>query len=262
MDEVSDEMLMAYADGALDPDTEQALRRRLDADPQLRERLAPFVSTAPALAPLRALEAQPVPQPWLDAIDRWRGAEPAAPPEPATTARPAPGRDRSGWLARWLGPVGPWAPALATLVIGVVVGLQWPATPPVGSPQAGAVGASGLAGWVTAQQAWVDAGARGDVVEEAAPSARRARIVGAFRGEGGVCREVEATGADAREVVLMCRAPDGRWAPRLVVAWPAAAGYAPASGTPPELDMLLSRAAAGGPMSAADEEAARRSGWR
>jgi anti-sigma factor RsiW len=50
MDEISDEMLMAFADGELQPDDLRAVRHALTNDPSLRERLECFLRTKCRLA--------------------------------------------------------------------------------------------------------------------------------------------------------------------------------------------------------------------
>lgn len=113
---ISDEQLMAYADGELDDRRTQEIGRAIDNDPALAARLRVFRVTGRALSPhfQAVFDAEP-PAAMVDAI---RSA-------PVTRGRMPAGEAISGSIGRILQVIGlgpsPW-PALAGLAAGLVIG--------------------------------------------------------------------------------------------------------------------------------------------
>jgi hypothetical protein len=116
---VTDEMLMALADGEIDRETAAALMRQMDADPELKQRFATFRDTRTlAKAAFAGALEEPVPP----RLVRAAGDPPAEP------------RKRD-WTRFWF----PLGAAVAASVAGLIVGLAIPAR--VSPPSPHAIGA-------------------------------------------------------------------------------------------------------------------------
>ena len=254
--EVTDEMLMAFADGELD-DTEMArIAGAIDADPALAARVDAFLqSRALSKAALGPLLAEPVPKALEDAVRRM--AETAQRSGSAGEAQPEKRADNNVLVMRRPTPAEPvamrvgWPMALAaslTLVLagagGYLAGMNSPGNTAPGE----------LA--VLSDPAVVDA-------LNAAPSGERSaladggevRLVSSFRDSGGtLCREFEARPAAGPAFVsVACRADDRGWQSRLIVALERAdGGFAPASSVE-AVDAWMESTAAGAPLEPAAE---------
>ena len=111
---VSDEDLMAYADGELGDAKARVIGRAIDNDPELAARLKVFRVTGRALAPhFDTIDLGETPAAMLDAIHST--AVRAGPARPSLLARVQGFLDQLG-----LGP-SPW-PALAGIAAGIVIG--------------------------------------------------------------------------------------------------------------------------------------------
>ncbi len=230
---VDDEMLMAYLDGELDEirrarieqalGGDPALRRRLETQRRLRERLSAHY--APALD-------EPVP-------DRFRRMLELDVADLDSA--------RAGARLRW--PVWQSFAALAaTLVLGVFVGQSLPDTGPVRS-EGGAIYARGeLAAALDTQLA------------SAPPADARTRVGVTFaRADGRFCRTFEA----AALAGLACRADDKWQLVMTAASPPQADGeYRQAASGSALVLQAAQEMMAGEPLDAAAERRAQASGWR
>ncbi|MCX7645089.1 MAG: hypothetical protein N2Z62_07315 [Rhodobacteraceae bacterium] len=241
---ITDETLMAYADGALDAEAAREVERAIAADEALAARVA---ALAEARRAVKAAYATPEPVP--EAL-RARVQALAAADAARRSAAPA---GNVVDLAARRRPAPLWKLPLAASV---------------------ALAAGGLAGWFAAEQARAPFGigltGLGDaaVVEALGKIASGERValpggagfaaIASFRDSDGVlCREFEYDPDPARTLVgVACRAGDG-WDLRLAVAAPAAdaGGYAPASSLD-TLEAFLAATGAGPALSAEEERAA------
>jgi anti-sigma factor RsiW len=270
MSHVSDEVLMAYADGELTPDECYALERLLRHDPVLRARLEPFIQTRMRLA--TAFEPtlhEPVPLRLIAAIRRSR-----PPARASLTALPLEGRLRDvvSKAKALLAPGGSsLTPALAASIAALLV--------------AGAM-AGWIAGRATAPSSLMassgpDLVATGALAEalEANPSGTSADGAEAsvvpvlsFRtADNAVCREyrVKSTAADRDFAGLACRNADGVWRIALHVETgklgPASpeASYQTATATNvPSIDAMVETMMAGEAFGTDDETRLLKNGWR
>lgn len=212
---VSDDMLMALADGELEQAQAEALRARIESDPSLAARYAVFTDTAEAL---RAAFAQPeIPAHLVDAVER------AGESTPSGDAVVVPFRRRTF----------AWPAALAaSLAIGLGLGwvLNGSAPHPVPGLQDAAQAVSALPTGEARQVAGL-----GDI-----------RVLGSFETGRGLCRLIALqpdSGNPSR--IVACRA-DGGWDIALSVSDGAGGDYAPASSTGTEmLDLFLDSIGAG-----------------
>jgi hypothetical protein len=244
---IDDEILMAYADGALSAEEAARVEAAMAEDEGLAERVALFADSRTAMK--RAFgAAPPVPEALaakvrdLVAADAARRAAPAPSNVPSNVVDLA-SRRRS--VPFWQVPLA----ASVALAVGLFGG--W-----LGQPGPG--GDSGLALAGLDDPALVGA-------LESLPSGERVTLdsgaefaaVATFRdGTGQLCREFEHGIADASTVVVACRG-DQDWSVQVAVAAGAAEdeGYAPASSLE-VLDAWMSASEAGAPLSAGDEAAA------
>lgn len=228
--------LMAYADGALSREEEQAIEARLAVDPDARALVAAYRESA---ALIRAAFANSADEPVPARLE-------AAVREAAGEARVAPLPHRA--RPRWRGTVGQLLPLAASLAVGVVVGAWWLDR----TPSADALSVA-LATTPSMAEALIGEGA--SITPEAT-----------FRiADGRWCRAfTQRSAAEVAEGVA-CRESEGGWriellAPQTVAALPADA-YTPAGDEPGPVEAW--RVALGGeaPL-AAEAEAALLAGWR
>ena len=227
---ISDEMLMAYADGELDPLNMKRVERAMAAD----------AAVAQAVAAHRALRAQlgaafapvaEVPVPGALAALLTTNVVPLPQPMVAAPSR------------RWLGGLA----IAATLIAGVALGTQWPMTPtgPVTVADGRMVAAGPLAKALDTQLA----STTGDT-----------RIVASFRAAGGsYCRVFEGAALGG----IACR-EQGVWQLRQtrVAAARSGAAYQQAGSTDAALMAAAQEMMAGDAMDAAAERKARDAGWK
>lgn len=227
---ITDEMLMAYADGELDAAARADIARAVAADAVLRRRLALFDrSRNQAKEAFGAVLEEPIPEALLAAVRD--GATP-----PAT-------RVRAPWLRFLLLP----AALAAAAVVGFVAATTITGPAPGGYPPVAIAAASGaLSTGETAQLA--DA---------------TVTVAGTYATAEGYCRVLgivqEAEGWRA----IACGA-GGAWSVRMIVADSAiaAGGYTPASGGVAEsIDAFLDGEGAGSPLDAGAEAAAMAGNW-
>lgn len=239
MSYVSDEILMAYADGELTPEECQALERLLRQDSVLRARLEPYIETRTRLA--SAFEhtlREPVPERLIAAIER---ARPSARTIRADASLGVRIRSMIDAALSHLAPGGyGMTPALAASMAALVVGagtVGWVAgrvTTPSSPPQE-------IALIATTGPDLVAAGALAHALDSS-PS----RTI--LRTDGGrtsiepilsfktttdtICREYRVTVAGAKQDAagLACRNPNGAWRIAQHVETPKQAATAPPEG--------------------------------
>ncbi len=223
MTEVNDEMLMAYADGELDPKEMQAIARAVAADPVLARRVGLFrTSRVLARDTLSTDLQEPLPERLVAAIM-----------QPANSATPR------GWTASKL------LPLAAALAVAAGIGGYF----------VGQGGSDGVLGADKALVAALDAGLTG---ETKSAGDEAVKLLATFRTRQGICRMFQTSGVEAVRG-LGCR-HDGRWQVVAAVAEPGDGSFEPASGAA-SLDIVLDELEAQSPLSTADEEALRRNGW-
>lgn len=249
---ITDEMLVAFADGEADEATIDAVAQALETDEALAQRLDLFVTTRQILkTELDPIVREAVP----DRLTRFvmGGARDAgARPALASPAAPKPRRR----IAL------PMAAALAGIVAG---GLgYWAGTT---SPQ-GRAGASGMAGLAAADLALAQALANAPDGERrawrAAGQSGEIELRQSFRTERGFCRSFGVSESkDAGWGGLACRQGAG-WSAQVVVAEPRMAdgAFRPASGSGAAIDAFLDGARAGDALDAAAVREQIAKGWR
>lgn len=209
-DEVSDDMLMALADGELHGADADRLRTLVQADPDLAARYAVFTRTRRLMQ--GAFPPEPVPDRLIAAVLQGDTAQ----------ANVTPFRKR-----QWAAPG--WGMALAASLV-LAVGGFW-----AGRGTAPAIPAGGDIGALTAS---LPTGG-----ETALPDGSRARVLASYETDLGLCRMIAQDGLRH----ITCRRPDtGGWALALSVQGDAAGGFLPAADMGVGLiDRLLDDIAAG-----------------
>jgi anti-sigma factor RsiW len=268
---VTDELLMALADGELPEGEASDLRTRIASDPELAERFALFAETAALLAPDDPAAAAELPdhlrasvlrmanetavsngQP-VNPLSRFAVVAGGAPkPEVAASAAPqataAPRRTVQSWYV-------PLAASVALMIGGVLgYGLQG-----VGGDKdtlelatfqgARPALASALASLPSGEtRAWSDQrGGRSGTLA----------VVATHRMAGGaICREAEVSGAAeaGKQTVIACR-KDGRWITQALIATGGTTGFSPASGAHAVAEQVLEALGSQSVLSKAEEAA-------
>ncbi|WP_112313199.1 anti-sigma factor family protein [Pseudogemmobacter bohemicus] len=211
--EVTDEMLMALADGELDPAMVGQLNALVAADPELQRRLAVFTGTA------RLLRAAMAPGPVPDRLVRAIVEAPAD----GSMQRPGPVAGNVVPLAprrRWAAGIG-LAAAMAALAFGMG-GYMLGRTAGEDAPLAARLTDASEAAWATL--------ATGE--EVVLPGGARLRMLGSYETDQGLCRMGSTDGAAASGAVQEreIRCLDGAdWRLALRAEVPAGQGFQPAS---------------------------------
>lgn len=228
---ISDEMLMAYADGELHGDQRDAVDAALAQDEALRARLeAHRRLNAKLSAAFDGALTEPLPARLTQ----------AAPPPPASAVIINLSERRPRWTAR------EWGAMAASIAAGLVLGVGVMGRPaPMIAADSGVLVARGpLAHALDTQLASDEAGA--------------VRIGLSFRADdGGYCRTFDLTEADTSG--LACRAGD-KWTLAMVAANPQT--EIRTAGAPPEILAAADARMAGDPLDAESEARARDGGWR
>lgn len=264
----SDEILMAFADGALPEDERRTIEAYLAHDEEARRIVESFQSTS-ALAREAFDEAMSAPPP-ADLVARILaapprqigGADTGAAGIGSATVVPLPTQTRRrAAMPEWL-PL-PLAASIA-LVIGLAAGFLagrgGPSNPAVAGIVLGPLGAE------TAVARVLDTATSG-------ATADRIAIIATFRDRGGrVCRELELlsehAGQPAPEVAAVaCRGPEGIWAvegaARIARARAAGSGFEPSGVRERDaLQGLLDMLGAGAALSPQEERTLIERGWR
>jgi anti-sigma factor RsiW len=234
MTKVTDEMLMALADGELDPETAAAVMRSVEADPLLRARLEDFRRTrALAKEAFGDVLSEEMPARLVDTVRRQR--------------RPPRSWSFGGGL--W----GPLTGALAASVAGFVLAaliLGQPGTPLMaGDPQLAAALDAAPSGTV---QPWHGTGT--------------VRLSATYLASDGVCRSFTASSDGAAWRGVACRRPDvsDAWQVEVAVSDRAASAdaFIPASDRATRIiDAFLDVAGADQALDAAAEAQLMQNGW-
>lgn len=242
--ELSDEILMAYADGQLPEAQAREIDRALLADEAARARVEIFVKSRKALAGAFDDVMDEPPAHLLAAIESGGKVVSLHAAAAKAQARPR---------------ASVWPSALAAsiaLAIGLAggFGLRGVATVDSAAP-------------ILAQGGGLSLGADVAAALDQTPSLGRADIAQAavivpvltFRaGDGALCREFELSGGDARATGIACRRDEAWRLEALVAGGSASIGdsFAPASGADEKtLERVLERLQASDPLSAEDEAA-------
>ncbi|MDZ7873319.1 MAG: zf-HC2 domain-containing protein [Rhizobium sp.] len=251
---ISDEMLMAFADGELAPEEQEEIEKALAEDEGLAERLAVFMDTRDELAAtMKPLIDEPVPAALeaslTAAIATARHAKftpQAATPQTTETVVPLRPRASSTPAARSTGSAisSPWGMALAASFVGIVVGLG-------GFLLGQSTGIAPDGANLALNEALETLPSGGD---RALSDAESLHMIASFRdAEGHLCREFERKAAQAVTTAVACHGSAG-WQTRFALTNPVAEGYVPAS-TTDTLDAFLSGIGAGAPLSPEEETA-------
>ncbi|HMH87795.1 MAG TPA: hypothetical protein VK523_04085 [Steroidobacteraceae bacterium] len=246
---VSDETLMAYADGEVDAATRAIIEAAMRDDPEIRRRVEEHRALRETLqGAFSAVLDEPVPQRLIDAARGHDAARAGNVVDMASARRAAvdaPGRRRS------------WQPVAmaASVLVGVAVGYlgwhgsnSWVKTNSSGELIAGV----GLAEALSNQ-----------LSEDRSPGL--VAITGlSFRAKtGDFCRTFSVTGAHASSG-LACHEADG-WKIKVLAQTPAApnsSNFRPAaSGIAPAVRAVVEESIDGEPLDQAGEIAARKQGW-
>ena len=234
---ISDEMLGAYADGALAPGEQAMVERALTDDPALRARLDAQRRLHAALAAqFGPIAEEPVPE-------RFRALlQPQAQPVDLAAARQARAeRIERRALFRW----PHYAGMAASLAVGLLAGqLALDRGAPIGMDDGALVARADLA-------RTLDSGLA------SAPAAGETRIGLTFADrQGRVCRSFDRKDLSG----IACR-EDGAWRVAMTAAPSGTAGEYRQAGAPAVL-VEAEKMMAGEPFDAAAERAARDNGWR
>lgn len=234
--QITDEILMAFADDELEAGQSREVEAALARDPRLQARLRVFTETRRVLRDAAAAPHPPADDAALIARIRAAGTAPAVTSFPHAPSVPAPAN-----LNRR--PLGAIAAAIAAAAIGL--GLwQW------GGP------APGLS---EAQLAALDRLPSGE--SRALPDGGSVVMIASFLMEGDAfCREYETRSGETATLMIACREGDG-WSQRFAMTMTEAEGYVPASGGIEALDAFLAESGAGAPL-APEAEAALLAGRR
>ncbi|SIS55497.1 Anti sigma-E protein RseA, N-terminal domain [Paracoccus saliphilus] len=228
--QITDETLMALADGELSSDVAERVMAAVEADSELQARLRRFTETRRLL---REEAARPQPSP--------RDAALIARITAATQTKPAPPEEQRGSAPANLNrrPLAALAAAMAAAVIGL--GWWWG----YGGPESSLPKAH-----LTA----LDSLMSGESSE--LPDGQDLTMIASYRtGAGELCREFETHSGTEMTVVVACREGEG-WSQRFATDIEAAEGYVPASGDLEALDKFLAETEAGAPLTPAEETTA------
>jgi len=243
---LSDEELMAYADGELPPVEAKRIEAAMAGDPALAARVARFRAVRAALrSAYDSVVSEPVPE-HLRAL---LGDVAAHEPEQQISSVIDLSVEREQRQVRRFGPPA-WAAMAASLVVGVLVGRT------LLTPDEGIFTRDGLyanAGLATALDTQLAA------QNQDAPT----RIGLTFRStDGGVCRTFANVRGDQVVSGLACRSGE-RWAVRttLTEARAANGGFRQADADAPAILEAVDAIIDGAPFDAAQERQARDNGW-
>lgn len=207
---VSDEMLMALADGELTGPDASKLMARIKANPDLAARYALFTDTAEALR--QAMDPGPVPDALISTV--LTAPTGLAPTQAAQAAPVTPLRRKDRAAARSM--VWPMALA-ASLALAVGVGGFLTGRSLAPAPAGLGTAAAALAGTPTGGSVTLADGSM-------------ARALGSFATDLGLCRLIVLDGADGHaDRAVVCQAEDSAWRTALSVTEGGAGMFLPAS---------------------------------
>lgn len=230
---MSDETLMALADGELPSDLAKKVMASVKADPELQARLRMFTETRRLLRD-DAMHSQPSPR--EDALIAQIRAAALTPP--ATTAAPTAAVAAANLNRR---PLAAIAAALAAAVFGL--GWWW---------QSGDGHDSGA--MPAAQVAALEGLMSGDT--STLPDGQGLTMIASYlTGAGDLCREFETHSDGLMTIIVACRDEAG-WTQHFATNVTAQQDYVPASGEIEALDTFLANAGVGAPLTPDEETAA------
>ena len=245
---ITEEMLIAFADGELDAREREAVMRAVAADPELGQKLAAHQRLRSTLSGHFAPVAEaPLPDRLKALLEQARESETG---NVVSLAAVREGRKEKagqsggrGWIPAW----GNVAAIAATLVLGLAVGRTMNDGSPVGVGSGGMVARGELAKALDTQLA------------SAQESGAEVRIGVTFRSkDGGVCRTFDGAAMSG----LACRG-GGRWRlEQLLPGTSSGSDYRQASAGDPRIAANVQALIAGAPFDAQAEKAARDEGWR
>jgi len=240
---MTDELIMAFADGELSAEEAERVARRLEADPEARRKLDMFRKTAQSLDAAHQ-DLPPVP----DALAR-RVNETieAAARESAVNAG-----DNVVQMRR-KGPSGFWPTALAaSIALAVGLGFGYGLTGHGPAPAVTTFGVTALAEPAVGDAlAGMPSGTSRDL-----PSGATLNMIASFEGADGVfCREFDYEAPDGLSLVSVACRGDAGWQPKIVIAasGDSASHYAPASSLD-ALEAWLASSGLGDPLSQETEK--------
>ena len=251
--QLSDEILMAYADGELDAETARSVEAAAATDPEIAQRIALFSRTGDLLGTAgRARSLEPLPDSLIERVrqtldDARSGNDAKVLPFPARTAS-QPQEKRPDFLRYGLA-------ASIALAVGLAAGYLLPRGG--GEAPGGALVAALDAPAVTQALATLPSGQRQAV------SGGEIEIIATFtNADAELCREFEYGHSGATGLVSVACLSGDQWQTRFAVVGGVtdSTGYVPASSLD-ALDAYLTAIGADAPMSA-DEEAAALAGLR
>jgi hypothetical protein len=242
---ITDEMLMAYADGELSAKEAVEIERALAADESLAEKVALFADSRQAVR--RAYATLPAVSTDLEAKVRALAAVDAvASQETMPSSNIVSLADRRRTVPFWQ------LPLAASIALAIGAGSMWLLGPGAAGPTELQIASLGDT-QISEVLSTVPSGDRADLAGGAVFAA-----IASFRdGDGTLCREFEHSAGDGATVVAVACRADAGWAVRFAVASTAsdAQSYAPASSLE-TLDAFMSATSAGAPLSDQDEAAA------
>lgn len=244
--DISDETLMAFADGELDEAQMAQIEQALSTDDQLVTRLSVFLeSRTAAFDALQPLLQTPVPEALRSNIDKLIAGHSETPSANQPSKIVSLAEKRRPFYARF----DLAAAACISLIAGGVVGFALSGSDR--SSEGSDILATAISddGLVKAMES-VRSGA-----ETRIANGSRIRIIASFQDDLGLlCREFEVDGTDGATSVSVACANDGKWQVKFLVSAPSTSDnqYAPASSLE-ALDAYLSAIGATQPMNQADE---------
>lgn len=232
---IDDEILMALADGELDPQEAARVSAAIADDPLAQARLRRFAETRARLSALRKSGGNAANDD--DAlIARIRAATLAPDTAARTVAAPTATANRNR---------APWA-ALAAALAAAVVGIGWwqmGGSPPGSVPTLTAAQIAALDSLPSGQGTALSEG--GDLT-----------MIASYRtADGTLCREYETARGSEMTVSVACR-DDGAWQMRFASDIAAPDAYVPASGDLAAVEDWLAESGAGDPLTPEAEAAA------
>lgn len=257
--ELSDEVLMAYADGALSPADQQRVAAILEDRPDYAEKVKRFRESQALLRDSLGALDQSIPAEWVEQIRRAPIAATATVTDLAGARAIRTGAKPSAARSSWL----PVAMAAAiSLMIGAIGG--WVIKPRAMSATDGAeVVAQGTVRSV------LEGGVSGAVAEIAGGGGATVKPIATFKAKDGrYCRqyEIDRAGSDTIEGIACRTGSGGNWQVRYhadKTATAAGRRMAPAEGRPQKpIDAAVASLAAGGNLDAAEEARIMRDGWK
>ncbi len=254
MSALSDETLLAYADGVLESEEAREVERQLSGDPEAQARLE-AIREGGRLA--QAAYPEPTEDPSEDPLAKLLLGEPEpAETDPNVVAFPKRETPRRG-LSTWALPLA----ASLALAVGIAGGLSWDRLTGTGGASSDLLAAGPVAGESLLHRA-LETSASYETLEEADGSVTPLLTFRDSRGQ--FCREYQAMQAGEAAAGLACKAKGG-WLATAVVAFPDANGpdYVTASGPAADLlSALLQQEMQGEPLTPDEEKQAIGDAWQ